>query len=102
MAQPKLIPVACTLDGDDLRQRAGEWTALIATHARSRREVDDGVEIRFDTAAAGEVERLAAGERACCGWATWSVAHAEGAAVLRATSPDATGTATLRAWLLAD
>jgi hypothetical protein len=94
----KLIPVACTLEGDDLRERAAAWTTLIAAHGIGRREVDGGFELRFAPDASDELARLVAGEQSCCAWASWSVAEDGDVAVLTATSPDPNGVSTLRAW----
>jgi hypothetical protein len=43
----------------------------------------------FDLAALEQLERLAAAERTCCGWATWSVEALPAQAVLEVTGPEA-------------
>jgi MerR family transcriptional regulator, copper efflux regulator len=59
-------PVACSLGSDLLRGRLDEWQNLLQ-HAVSRRAIDDGVRVEFDSAVpAGELMRLVAAEQACC------------------------------------
>jgi hypothetical protein len=43
----------------------------------------------FDLAALEQLERLAAAERSCCGWATWSVEPHPEHVVLDVTGPQA-------------
>ena len=95
MAERKLIPVACTLDSVELRDRAGQWSALLSRHMRSRRETDHGLEVRFAPDASAELAELVAGEQACCAWADWAVCDDGTDVVLTATSADPTGVATL-------
>lgn len=94
----KLIPVACTLEGDDYAERAAAWRALIDESSVASRRVDDGVVITFAPAAAAELERLVAGEQACCAWADWRVVTNEDTVELRATAADSVGVATLHGY----
>ena len=96
-ADRKLIPVACTLEGDSYGDRIAEWRAVIAEFGHQRSANEDGVELVFDAAALDTLTRLVEGERACCAWAAWDVSPADssGEAVLRATAADPAGVAVL-------
>jgi hypothetical protein len=68
-------PVACSLGQADQAQRAGRWRAL-ATRALSQScATQRGVRLVFDASpgVADELQALAALERDCCAFATWSV-----------------------------
>ncbi|HEX6475938.1 MAG TPA: hypothetical protein VF005_01590, partial [Acidimicrobiales bacterium] len=70
-------PFPCELSEPDLDERAKEWRALRPL-VLSRARTADGYRVTFEFAALERVERLAAAERGCCGWATWSVtAHSD-------------------------
>ena len=58
--------------------------------------IERGIHGRFGTAAQDELERLVAGERACCGWADWSVSVEADEIVLVATASDEPGPQVLR------
>ena len=69
------LPVACSLDREVVPDRLDAWRALHADLRWSR--VDGGrLEAAFADGVAPELARLAAAERSCCGWATWSVDEA--------------------------
>ncbi|HEX4541234.1 MAG TPA: hypothetical protein VH112_13420 [Acidimicrobiales bacterium] len=55
----------------------------------SRVRTTDGYRVAFDVAALDRVEKLAAAERACCGWATWSVEPYPDHVALEVTGPEA-------------
>ncbi len=80
--------LSCSLPAGELDERAEEWTAL-DPHVRSRGRVASGIRIEFDGRAAEDVERLAAAERSCCAWGSWSVTVAPDAVVLEVTGPAA-------------
>ncbi len=91
------MDIVCTLGTTDLAAQAGRWQRLIAAAAVAREETPAGVRLRFraDAGVAEELEALAATERGCCAWATWTVttdrdgvvldvrSSGEGVAVLR-------------------
>jgi hypothetical protein len=94
-ARRKLYPVTersnaipCALSEPEGDQRAEAWLALRPlVHSRAR--TAEGFRVVFDLQARERVEQLAAAERSCCGWATWSVqAHPEHT-VLDVTGPRA-------------
>jgi hypothetical protein len=90
------IPVACLLSTDEREDRVSAWTALIRTTCRELTQIDHGIQGRFARTALAELERLIAGERACCGWAEWAVSVQEDEIVLVATAPDEPGPQVLR------
>lgn len=60
----RTAPVACSLSGSDVRERAGQWRDLLAG---ARRDViADGVRLRVPVERTGAVAALAAGEQQCC------------------------------------
>jgi hypothetical protein len=89
--------VPCGLSEPDLDERARAWRALRPL-VLGRDRTDEGFRVVFDLAALDQIERLAAAERTCCGWATWSVeAHPEHA-VLDVIGPQAPVDALARAF----
>jgi len=67
--------VACTLSQTDLARRAERWSALAErAHGRVWR-TSNGLRLTFAAApgVAAELEALAALERDCCAFASWSV-----------------------------
>jgi hypothetical protein len=83
-----LQAIPCSLSEPEGDQRTQAWRAL-SPLVRSRARTADGFRVVFDPAALERIEQLAAAERSCCGWATWSVeAHPEHA-VLEVTGPQA-------------
>ncbi len=69
------MDIACTLGTTDLAAQAERWQRLIAAAAIAREETPAGVRLRFraDAGVAEELDALAATERGCCAWATWTV-----------------------------
>jgi hypothetical protein len=90
------IPVACLLEASEREDRLAAWTALIRTACLELEPMADGVRGRFTPGAKGELERLVAGERMCCGWAEWTVSHAGDEVVLVAKAVNEPGPEVLR------
>lgn len=70
--------VACTLSKQDLKQRAGRWLALAGRAGRQVSRTDRGLRLTFSAGpgVAAELDELAALERDCCAFASWSVSSA--------------------------
>ena len=79
------LPIACTLGPGDLRERVEQWNVLIAAHGQGRTSHEREIVLRFDHAAADELETLVAAERECCAFLTWQVERGPEAVVLRIT-----------------
>jgi hypothetical protein len=76
-------PVACTLGSGDLAARVARWQALAARAAGERGPTEHGIRLSFAAGpgVAAELRDLAALERDCCAFATWTV-HQDGDRVL--------------------
>jgi len=74
-AESESIPVACTLDSDQVRDRIADWQKLIAK-ATGRQAIGDGVAFSFehDVALTTEIAQRAAEECACCSFFRFNVA----------------------------
>ena len=92
------MEIACTLGANDLAAQRERWLRLIRASGTGRAETPDGLRLGFraDAGVAEELERLAAVERECCAWASWSVAAAGREVELAVTSTGA-GVAALHA-----
>lgn len=86
-------PVACSLGQSDLAQRAGRWSELAARALAQVSQTERGLRLVFGAApgVADELHALAAAERECCAFATWSVRADGGELVLEVSgdSPEA-------------
>jgi len=82
-------PVACSLGQSDLARRADRWQALTSSALSNASRTESGVRLVFDAApgVADELEALAALERDCCAFATWSL-RADGSEVTLEVSGD--------------
>lgn len=81
------VPIACILSGEDLRSQESVWQGLMEHSLLDRGEIPDGVRLRFD-AAHDTVHRLVDlvdAERACCGWASWTLIATEEATLVEVT-----------------
>jgi hypothetical protein len=87
-ATPVELPLACTLDADDGASRLQRWRALAEKSPprvqRSEHELETWW--RLDTHGANELETLAASERECCAFVTWSVTRRDPDTVLTITA----------------
>lgn len=81
------IEIACTLDTGERAARGDEWRKIVGTGERSA--IPDGVRLRFPPSAATthQLVDLVAGERDCCGWASWTLTSADDATVVEVTAP---------------
>jgi len=70
--------VACTLNQTELAARAERWQALADRAAGRASRTKTGLRLTFraDQGVAGELAELAAAERDCCAFASWSVQDA--------------------------
>ncbi len=66
---PRSEQVQCTLTPDDLAVRGRRWRALGQAEATT---LDNGLRLEFAPQAAGELAELAALERKCCSFASWT------------------------------
>ena len=84
---PVELPVACTLGADDGAARLQRWQALAEVSVPSARRDGHRLEIRWqvDADGASELEALAAAERGCCSFATWSVSREGPDSILEVT-----------------
>lgn len=71
--------MACSLGQAGLAQRAGRWEALSASALSQVSRTERGLRLVFHAGpgVAAELAELAALERECCAFATWSV-HPDG------------------------
>lgn len=80
--------VRCDLSEPDRDERARAWRAL-RPFVASRVRTAEGFRVTFGLAALERIEQLAAAERSCCGWGTWSVTVLADHVVLDVTGPEA-------------
>jgi hypothetical protein len=90
------IPIACLLPTDAREDRLAAWSTLTTATCHDLAPIDRGISGRFAATAHGELERLVADERACCGWAVWNVTLEGDEALLVATASDDPGPEVLR------
>lgn len=83
----KQLPIACSLDAVDARAQLDAWKAL-APHERFREDIAGGVRVVYAEEAAQDLERVAAAERACCGFLDITVEPAEEGMVLTVLAPE--------------
>lgn len=90
-------PIACTLTPEGLAARAGRWRAVITGAMTGRAQTAGGLRLTFraDPGAEAELRKLAAAEKECCPWASWTVHAAGGQLVLTIQAATADGAATL-------
>ncbi|WP_345355377.1 MerR family transcriptional regulator [Actinoallomurus liliacearum] len=60
----RTAPVACSLTGQDVAERAAHWQRLLA--GAGREPIDEGVRLTLPAEHAGELAALAAEEQRCC------------------------------------
>jgi hypothetical protein len=92
-SEPEYAPVACSLGQSDLAERARRWGELAAQALSQVSRTERGLRLVFGAGpgVAGELRALAAAERECCAFATWSVRADAGELVLEVSgdSPEA-------------
>jgi hypothetical protein len=86
MTQTRL---ACTLSGDDARDRAERWRRLLAVAVIGRERTSSGhrLTLRGDAAIADELAELVAAEGECCPFLALSVRRSGDELVLDASAP---------------
>jgi len=89
-------PVVCTLAAGDLSTQRRRWERLGADALVERVKTEDGLRLSFraDAGVVRELQELAAVERECCAWATWTV-HESGGQVTLDVSSTGEGVAAL-------
>jgi hypothetical protein len=90
------MDITCTLTTTGRTAQRERWLRLIAASGAGREQTPAGLRLRFRPAAgvAAELEALAAVERGCCAWASWTVS-ASAAEVLLDVASSGDGVATL-------
>ena len=90
---------ACSLSQADLAGRAARWRALaeIALVQVSRTSSGQRLAFRAGPEAADELEELAALERGCCSFATWSVGRTGDQLILDISAAGPEGTEAVHA-----
>jgi hypothetical protein len=78
------LPVACTLGPDDGAQRRRRWEALSAKGRPNARIRGHVLVVRYqrELGVREELEALAAAERRCCSFVTWTVSQDDDSVVL--------------------
>jgi hypothetical protein len=73
-------PVACSLGQSELAQRAQRWRALNLSTRPTVTQTDYGQRLSYPAGpdVTAELTALAALERACCAFATWSISQHAG------------------------
>lgn len=60
----RTAPVACSLDGEDVHERAAQWRILL--EGAEQEQISDGVRLTVPAERAGQVAELATTEQRCC------------------------------------
>ncbi len=96
-------PVACSLGQDDLAGRAERWRSLAARALVRASRTERGMRLVFDSGpgVADELEALAALERDCCAFATWSVRADGGELALEVSGGSETAAAAVQSMFAA-
>jgi hypothetical protein len=89
MVDPIPLPIACTLAGASLEQRAAWLGRLGAAALTGAVRESDRLELRFRAAAADDVRELVRAERECCPFLEFRVRDAPDAVHLTVTGPPA-------------
>jgi hypothetical protein len=82
------IPIACSLETEQVPERLREWGAVFA-RVEARRPTPDGIDLRFplDPDVLGELAAVAAKEVACCSFFTFTLTIDASAAWLAVAAP---------------
>lgn len=82
----RLLPIACSLEGGEARQRWLDWGALIADRlSEDRSPLELRVRFKADESVRVELNRLVAAERDCCGFVDWHIDDTGDELLLRIT-----------------
>lgn len=80
--------ISCELSPEALADRRVSWeTVDVAVEARTRTAQGFTIRYRNLTGIEDAVNRLAAAERECCGWATWDVEPSGDSVLLKVAGP---------------
>jgi MerR family transcriptional regulator, copper efflux regulator len=60
----RTAPVACSLNGEDMRERAAQWRILLED--AEQEQISDGVRLSLPAERAGQIAELATVEQRCC------------------------------------
>lgn len=71
------LPIACSLESNELRARKSDWAAVLRRGFAGRTVTPTGVRLRFDPDESVEhdLERLVELERDCCAFADWRLSR---------------------------
>jgi hypothetical protein len=69
-----MIPIACTLDAGEARERWQQWQSLARTVGQVQR-LTNGLSLHFPATdnTRGDLARLVGAERQCCGFVDWQL-----------------------------
>jgi hypothetical protein len=69
-----MIPIACTLDAGEARERGPQWQSLARTVGQVQRPVG-GLSLHFPATdnIRSDLVRLVGAERQCCGFVDWQL-----------------------------
>jgi hypothetical protein len=83
------LPIACTLDAAQLRDRVRVIDALVSDALIDQEPIDGGLRTRFHAheGIEGRVRELVAGEARCCAFLTFAIGHGPGELWLDITGP---------------
>lgn len=89
LAQPRPLPLACTLGPEDGRSRLLRWQRLHEVAAPVAHLDGGQLEVLYEPAPGvqEELAELAAAEQTCCAFVVWRVSAVEGHPVLHVTAP---------------
>lgn len=89
------LPVACTLDPDDLRRRRSDLLAGLAAAAQAREMLDSGIRFTFEASPENLAELLKVidAERQCCQFLQFDLTVTPGLGPLHLTITGPAGTA---------
>jgi len=91
----RLLPIACSLEDNQARQRWLDWRALIADRLSDERTpLELRLRFKAEEAVRTELNRLVAAERDCCGFVAWDLSDLDGELVLSVTG-EPTGVAAI-------
>jgi hypothetical protein len=86
--QWETVPIACTLDAGNLRERL-EWIAdLNARALRGWRHDDLRLTLDYEAGAIEEVRQMVANEQACCAFLTFDIVEMGGTIRLTIIAPE--------------
>jgi hypothetical protein len=84
------VPIACTIDGGEVRERIGQLEAL-RTNVQRLERTEHGLLLHFaaDADLAAELHRFAVAEKRCCGFWGFDVVSTPSELTLRWDAPPA-------------